>query len=160
MSNDPNSESPGNLRVPVLPLTTGVVFPSMSVTVAVDTENALAAADAAEAAETSILLLPQIGGRYGQVGTVGTITETGRLGNGTRTLVVEGKYRAGVENILAQRGVGRINEFSKDISGPGPIADTAGWSPDLSFEPKVELLETIDVTDGMETEQRGYLLRQ
>ena len=226
MSNDPNSQSPGDLRVPVLPLTTGVVFPGMSVTVAVETENALAAVDAAEAAETPILLLPQISGRYGQVGTVGTITEAGRLGNGTRALVVEGKYRARVgtglpgtgealwvealsitesepterahelsreyravvENILAQRGVGRLSEFFKDISDPGRIADTAGWSPDLSFERKVELLETIDVTerltkalewaretladaslrerirrdvtDGMEKEQREYLLRQ
>ena len=76
----------------------------------------------------------------------------------------------------------------RDIETPGALADTAGWWPDLSIERKVELLETVDVdlrlekvtawtkealgeyelaekirtdvTDGMEKQQRDFLLRQ
>ena len=33
---------------------------------------------------------------------------------------------------------------------PGALADTAGYSPDLTFEQKVELLETLDVTERLE----------
>src|SRR5205814_495057 len=33
---------------------------------------------------------------------------------------------------------------------PGGRADTAGYSPDLTFEQKVQLLETLDVRDRLE----------
>ena len=56
-----------------------------------------------------------------------------------------------VEEILEHRGDdGRIAAFLRSVSEPGPLADTAGYSPDLTFEQKVELLETIDVTDRLE----------
>ncbi len=58
------------------------------------------------------------------------------------------EYRAVVEEILELRGDdGRIAAFVRSISEPGALADTAGYSPDLTFEQKVELLETVDV-DG------------
>jgi ATP-dependent Lon protease len=67
----------------------------------------------------------------------------------TRELVRE--YRAVVEEILEHRGDdGRIAAFLRSISEPGALADTSGYSPDLGFEDKVRLLETLDVTDRLE----------
>ena len=68
-----------------------------------------------------------------------------------KTRELEREYRALVEEILEHRGDdGRIAAFLRSISEPGPLADTAGYSPDLTFEQKVELLETIDVTERLE----------
>src|SRR5688572_28615807 len=67
-----------------------------------------------------------------------------------RTRELEREYRAVVEEILEHRGDdGRIAAFLRSISEPGPLADTAGYSPDLTFEQKVELLETLDVTERL-----------
>jgi ATP-dependent Lon protease len=98
------------------------------------------------------------------------------------------EYRAILENIVDSRGVPQVAEFLRGIQDPGAMADTAGYSPDLSFEQKVEILETLDVEqrlekvlawsrdilgelslkdkirqdvrEGMEKTQREYLLRQ
>ena len=98
------------------------------------------------------------------------------------------EYRAVVENILDYRGAGGLAEALRGISDPGTMADTAGYSPDLTFEQKLEVLETVDVearlekvlawardtladltlkeriqsdvADGMEKTQREFLLRQ
>ena len=60
---------------------------------------------------------------------------------------LEREYRAVVEEILELRDADdRIRAFLRSITEPGALADTAGYSPDLSFEQKVELLETLDVT--------------
>jgi ATP-dependent Lon protease len=59
-------------------------------------------------------------------------------------------YRATLENIVESRGVPQAAEFLRGISDPGQIADMAGYSPDLSFERKVEVLETIDVQARLE----------
>src|SRR3954470_2561726 len=68
-----------------------------------------------------------------------------------RTRELEREYRAVVEEILEFRGDdGRIAQFIRSISEPGTLADTAGYSPDLSFEDKVKLLETGDVTERLE----------
>jgi ATP-dependent Lon protease len=106
-----------------------------------------------------------------------------------RTRELETEYRAVVEEILELRGDdGRIQAFVRSISDPGPLADTSGYAPDLSFDQKVELLEAVDVTErlelalsfqrerlstmqirqriredvnaGMEKQQREYLLRK
>src|SRR6476620_7643339 len=84
--------------LPVLPLTSGVVLPQMVVTLALETDEARAAADAAAAAETEVLLVPRFpdGGRYGRVGTVATIENTGTLPGGTPALVVRAVARAHV----------------------------------------------------------------
>ncbi|HEY7152049.1 MAG TPA: LON peptidase substrate-binding domain-containing protein, partial [Solirubrobacterales bacterium] len=61
------------------------------------------------------------------------------------------EYRAVVEEILELREADpRIGAFLRSIVEPGALADTAGYSPDLSFEQKRELLETLDVTERLE----------
>ena len=93
-----------------------------------------------------------------------------------------------LENIVEARGVPEVADFLRGLSDPGQVADTAGYSPDLSIEQKVEVLETLDVEqrlekvldwakevlaelelkdkirtdvrDGMEKNQREYILRQ
>jgi ATP-dependent Lon protease len=68
-----------------------------------------------------------------------------------RTRELEREYRAVVEEILELRGDdGRVAQFVRSISEPGTLADTAGYSPDLTFEQKVELLEAVDVTERLE----------
>ena len=55
------------LTLPVLPLTTGVVLPQMVVTIALETDEAKAAAEAA-GDDGPLLLVPRIDGRYATVG--------------------------------------------------------------------------------------------
>jgi ATP-dependent Lon protease len=98
------------------------------------------------------------------------------------------EYRAVVENILLSRGAGRLAERLAEVTEPGRVADMAGYSPDLSLDQKVEVLETLDVAarlrlviawsrevladlalreriktdveEGMEKTQREFLLRR
>jgi ATP-dependent Lon protease len=59
-------------------------------------------------------------------------------------------YRAIVEGILEARGARRVIAFLNSIEEPGALADTAGFSPDLSYTQKLELLETVDVAERLE----------
>jgi ATP-dependent Lon protease len=105
-----------------------------------------------------------------------------------RALELAREYRAVVENILEVRGAQQVAEMLRGITDPGQMADTAVYSPDLSFERKVEVLETVDVeqrlekvlawardtlaeaavkdqirkdvNEGMEATQREFILRQ
>ena len=98
------------------------------------------------------------------------------------------ELRAVLESILEERGMAELGLALREITDPGALADAAGWSPDLAFEQKVELLETVDiesrleralgwmkdvladlslkdqirrdVAEGMERSQREFLLRQ
>jgi ATP-dependent Lon protease len=68
-----------------------------------------------------------------------------------RTRELEREYRAVVEEILELRGDdGRIAAFLRAIVESGPLADSAGYSPNLTYEQKVQLLRTLDVTDRLE----------
>jgi ATP-dependent Lon protease len=68
-----------------------------------------------------------------------------------RTRELEREYRATVEEILELRGDdGRIAAFLRAIVEPGALADSAGYSPQLTYEQKVELLRTLDVTERLE----------
>src|SRR6266571_6168453 len=63
---------------------------------------------------------------------------------GVQTRELEREYRAVVEEILELRGDdGRVSAFVRSITEPGALADTAGYSPDLNVDQKVELLETL-----------------
>jgi ATP-dependent Lon protease len=67
-----------------------------------------------------------------------------------RTRELEREYRAVVEEILELRGADdRVAQFLRAIAEPGALADTIGYSPDVTFEQKVEVLETLDVTERL-----------
>ncbi len=98
------------------------------------------------------------------------------------------EYRAVVREVLDQRGMGGVAERILGIENPSQLADLAVYSPDLSLEQKVELLETLDIrerlgklmawmgevladltlrakvresaTERIDKSQRDYLLRQ
>jgi ATP-dependent Lon protease len=66
------------------------------------------------------------------------------------TREVEREYRAVVDEILELRGDdGRIRAFVRSITDAGALADTAGYSPDLSFAQKLQLLETFDIVERL-----------
>ncbi len=68
-----------------------------------------------------------------------------------KTRNLEREYRAVVEEILELRGDdGRIAAFVRSITESGALADTSGYSPDIGYVDKVELLETLDVTKRLE----------
>jgi len=63
---------------------------------------------------------------------------------------LEREYRAVVDEILEMRGDdGRISAFVRSIAEPGALADTTGYSPDLTFAQKVQVLETLDVRERL-----------
>jgi ATP-dependent Lon protease len=66
------------------------------------------------------------------------------------TLALDREYRAVVQEILEIRGDdGRLAAFLRSMTEPGQLADTAGYAPDLTFEQKVKLLETLDVVERL-----------
>jgi ATP-dependent Lon protease len=103
-----------------------------------------------------------------------------------RTLAAE--LRAAFRELFDQLGGRRLVEVLRGLDEPDVLADAAGWWPDLALDRKVELLETIDVTErvrlvlgwvkealaeaalqekirtevseGLEKNQREFLLRQ
>ncbi|HEY5155711.1 MAG TPA: endopeptidase La, partial [Acidimicrobiales bacterium] len=105
-----------------------------------------------------------------------------------RTEELAREYRAAAALLLEKLGGRRMTAILRDVESPGALADTAGWWPDLTLERRVELLETIDVderltkvvawvkealaeaevseqiradvSEGMERNQREFLLRQ
>jgi ATP-dependent Lon protease len=105
-----------------------------------------------------------------------------------KALELAREYRAQLENLVESRGVPQVVHFLRAAKTPGHLADLAGYSPDLSTEQKLEVLETIDleqrltslikwtksiladaslkekirsdVAEGMEKTQREFLLRQ
>ena len=102
--------------------------------------------------------------------------------------VLAREYKALIENLLELRGANEVVQMVHGIDKPSQLADLAGYSPDLSLERKVEILETLDVEmrlqkliawnreilaeaslkdkirnevqEGMEKRQREFLLRQ
>ncbi len=64
------------------------------------------------------------------------------------------EYRAVVTALLENRGLGRVADRLLDMDNPSQLADLAVYSPDLSLEQKVELLEALDIRHRL-----GLLLR-
>ncbi len=90
----PVNETDERLTLPLLPLATGVVLPQMVVTLALETDEAKAAADAGIGGDGQLLLVPRVDGRYARVGTIARVESSGELPNGVRALVLRGVQRA------------------------------------------------------------------
>ena len=60
------------------------------------------------------------------------------------------EYRAVIETVLEHRGAGRLVDVLAGVDDPSQLADTAAYSPDLTMEQRVQLLETIDVEERLE----------
>jgi ATP-dependent Lon protease len=166
-------------RLLLVPLDDVVVFPGMSLTLAVDAGE-----------EDRVFLVPHHEQEYASIGTVAEVADRVRLPGGGRAVALQGlhrgiagaahtlpdgrlyveveerpddvpvdghtrnlerEYRAVVEEILELRGDdGRIAAFVRSITEPGNLADTSGYSPDLSYEQKVQLIQAIDVPERLE----------
>ncbi|MGA9858455.1 MAG: LON peptidase substrate-binding domain-containing protein, partial [Solirubrobacteraceae bacterium] len=166
-------------RLLLVPLEDVVVFPGMSLTLAIDAGD-----------EERVLLVPRHEQEFAAIGTVAEIANRVRLPGGARGYELQGlhrgvagaaqtlpdgrlfveveerpddvpvdgrtrnlerEYRAVVEELLELRGDdGRISGFLRSISDPGTLADTSGYSPDLTYDQKVKLLQTLDVTDRLD----------
>src|SRR6188472_2811431 len=175
---EPQARSDGLSTMLLVPLEDLVVFPNMNVTLTVDVgseervllvprhENDYASVGTV-AEVTDRVRLPG-GGRAvalnglhrGVIGAAETdaqgvlrvqVEETPDSDEAdARTRELEREYRAIVEEILELRGDdGRISAFVRSITDPGALADTAGYSPDLNFAQKVELLETLNVVERL-----------
>ena len=79
--------------LPMLPLTSGVVLPGMVFTIALETDEAKAAADAAGPVGGELVLVPRLDGHYSSVGVIAKIIEVGELPGGSRAMVVSGERR-------------------------------------------------------------------
>jgi ATP-dependent Lon protease len=105
-----------------------------------------------------------------------------------RTEELAKEYKALVVSLLQRRNAWQVIDSVQQITDPGQLADTAGWSSWLDTERKLALLNEIDVTkrlelligwtrehlaeqevtekiaddvrEGMEKTQREFLLRQ
>ena len=81
-------------NLPLLPLTSGVVLPGMVFTMALESDEARAAAEAAGAADGHFVIVPYIDGRYATVGVVAEVMESGELPGGMAAVAVRGVERA------------------------------------------------------------------
>ena len=60
------------------------------------------------------------------------------------------EFRAVVTEIMHLRGVGPVAERILDVDDPGQLADLVVYAPELTLEQKIEVLETIDVSDRLD----------
>jgi ATP-dependent Lon protease len=67
-----------------------------------------------------------------------------------RAHVLAREYKALIENLLELRGAAEVVQMVRGIDKPSQLADLSGYSPDLSLERKVEVLETLDVESRLE----------
>jgi ATP-dependent Lon protease len=174
-----NPIEPSTPRLRLIPLDDTVVFPNMGISLTIDVgddkrvvlvprhENEFL--DVGTIAEVSEQIRLPGGGRAvalsGEHRALIGAAETGPSGElrvqvderpdevpvDGRTRELEREYRATVEEILELRGDdGRISAFLRAIAEPGALADSAGYSPSITYEQKVELLRTTDVTARLE----------
>jgi ATP-dependent Lon protease len=132
------------LTLPVLPLTNDVVLPHMVVTLALETDEARSAADAAARANDTLLLVPrQADGRYARVGTIARIENRGNLPGGMPALVIRATSRAEV-------GVGVVGQTSAlwvHVS-PLPDGEVTGEVADLATELRAALRALFESLGG------------
>jgi ATP-dependent Lon protease len=163
----------------LIPLDDSVVFPNMTVTLQLDAgaEDHVLLVPRHEGTYAKVGTVAEVvdRGRLPGGGSVVTMTglhrallgaaETGSDGRlyveveeqpdeappPVKTRDLETEYRAVVEEILELREADpRIGEFLRAVVEPGALADTCAYAPDLRFEQRVELLETVDVVERLE----------
>jgi len=83
-----------NVTLPLLPLKSGVVLPGMVFTMALESDEAKAAVEAARSAGGRLLLVPHIEGRFATVGVIAEVMEEGDLPGGLPAVAVRGDGRA------------------------------------------------------------------
>ncbi len=83
-----------NVTLPLLPLTSGVVLPGMVFTMALESNEARAAVEAARSAGGRLLLVPHIEGRFATVGVIAEVMEEGDLPGGLPAVAIRGDGRA------------------------------------------------------------------
>jgi ATP-dependent Lon protease len=107
---------------------------------------------------------------------------------GPRAAELAKEYKGLVSAILQERGAWQVVDIVQQIDDPSILADNAGYAPYISTEQKIELLQTVDVIErlnlaigwardhlaeldvaetirkdvqeGMDKQQREFLLRQ
>ena len=167
-------------RLLLVPLEDVVVFPGMSLTLAIDAGD-----------EERVLLVPRHEHEFAAVGTVAEVSNRVRLPGGGRAFELQGlhrgvagaaqtlpdgrlfvevdehpdavpvdgktrnlerEYRAVVEEILEVRGDdGRIAALpALDQRARHASPTRRGYTPDLNYDQKVKLLQTLDVTERLE----------
>jgi ATP-dependent Lon protease len=165
--------------LPLVPLDDAVVFPNMNVTLAIDVgdEPRVLLVPRSDGDYATVGTVAEVLERIRTPGGAAAVVLAGlhrgiagaaRPDTGTglhveveerpdedppaiRTRELEREYRAIVEEILELRGDdGRIASFLRSITEAGALADTAGYSPDLTVEQKIELLEAVDVVERLE----------
>ena len=109
--------------LPLLPLTSGVVLPGMVFTMALETEEARVAAEAAGSAGGRLVLVPRIEGRYATVGVVAEIVERGELPGGPLAMVVRGLERAIIGTGVP--GTGQALWVQVEPIGEAPVTESA-----------------------------------
>ena len=110
-----------NENLPLLPLTSGVVLPGMVFTMALESAEAKAAAEAAGAADGRFVLVPFIDGRYASVGVVSEVMEKGDLPGGMPAVAVRGLERARLGTAVP--GTGQALWVEVEIVPEGPPSD-------------------------------------
>jgi ATP-dependent Lon protease len=116
---------PDTVTLPVLPITDSVVLPGMVVPIELDSE-AQAAVDAARTGNSRdgtarLLLVPRLDGHYGEIGTVATVEQVGRLASGQRAAIVRGVARARIGHGVNGPGATlwvEATELTDDVSDP------------------------------------------
>ncbi|MEV0398419.1 endopeptidase La [Actinoallomurus sp. NPDC050550] len=77
-------------------------------------------------------------------------TEVEDTGVGPRAEELAKEYKALVVGVLEKRGAWQVVDMIQQIEDPSVMADRAGYASYLSAEQKVRILETADVTERLE----------
>ena len=107
--------------LPLLPLTSGVVLPGMVFTMALETDEARAAAEAAGSAGGRLVIVPHVEGRYARIGVISEILETGELPGGPAAVVVRGEERATIGTAVPGTGQAlwvQVEPIQQEPPGP------------------------------------------
>jgi len=163
----------------LIPLDDTVVFPNMTVTLPLDTadEDRVLLVPRHEGVYATVGTVAEIVDRGRLPGGAPVVTLNGlhratlgaaETGTGGRLYVevderpdetpppvktreLETEYRAVVQEILELRDADpRVAEFLRSVVEPGALADTCAYSPDLTFEQRMELLQEVDVVERLE----------